>query len=390
MRDAALGFVAATFIVAALVAVAGFTPWYGKAFSAVWGLKGATATKMIEVSHHDWIIAALRSAALFAILWFLPRLKRSALVALLFVFVAADLLPVVHQLNPRMPARFFLEPPPAARQFPQDRKAFRIFHEADWYGQEKLAQKYFSTGDAVYWIVRNGIFPMTPAGNDLSMVMERDYDKTALLPTIDFVDSVWDIKRSGRTDWWQPVMAMSNAWYRGTYRPFEAEKKRVKGQMKTAQPVEFTETEHSPRYYFADQIVTIRDRHDFVRKLSDGSYSRKVAFVGMPSFVPAGGSVKRLRETANTATIEVESQGRGFLVMSVTPHKYWRITIDGKESPAVVTNIGYQGVVVPGGTHTVQMRYRNPLAANGGKVSITAIVLLLAAALRSDRRRQSA
>jgi hypothetical protein len=386
VRDAALGFVAATFIVAFLLAIAGFTPYYGKGFSMVWGYKGATANKMIEVSHHGWIIAAVRGAVLFAILWFLPRLKRSTVVALLFVFVAADLLPVVHQLNPRMPARFFLETPPVMRRFPTDRTAFRIFHEADWYGQEKPAQSYFSSGDAVYWIVRNGLFPMTPAGNDLNMVMERDYDKTALLPTIDFVDSVWDIKRSGRTDWWQPVMAMSNAWYRGTYRPFESEKKRVKGHLKNAEPIEYTETEHHPRYYFADQIVTTRDRRDFVKKLSDGSYSKRVAFVSMPSFVPAGGLVRRMEETANSATLEVEASGKAFLVMSVTPHKYWKITVDGKVAEAVVTNIGYQGIVVPAGRHTVVMRYRNPLAAHGAKVSVAAFVLLLAAGIRPRYR----
>jgi hypothetical protein len=386
VREAALGFVAATLIVTALLAIAGFTPYYASAFRSVWGVKGAFGNRLIEVSHHGWIIAAIRSAALFALLWFLPRMRRQLAVCLLFAFVAADLLPVVHQLNPRMPASFFTEAPPSARAFPKDRSAFRVFHEADWYGQEKPAQNYFSTGDAVYWIVRNGLFPMTPAGNRLAMVMERDYDKTALLPTIDFVESVWDIKRSGRTDWFQPVMAMSNAWYRARYRPFEAEKKRVKGQMKRAEAIDFLETHHYPRYYFADQIVTIRDRHDFVRKLTDGSYSERVAFVARPGFVPGSGVVSHVQETANAATLKVESRGTGFLVMSVTPHKYWRITIDGQPAESIVTNIGYQGVIIPSGSHTVAMRYRNPLIANSGKVSIAASALLLVAALLPRRR----
>ena len=72
------------------------------------------------------------------------------------------------------------------------------------------AEVQLSTGDAVYWVVRNGLLPMTPAGHDFSMVIERDYDKTALLPTVDLTESVWDLKRSGRTDWWKPFMAMSN------------------------------------------------------------------------------------------------------------------------------------------------------------------------------------
>lgn len=388
LRESAMGFVAATFIIAALLAIAGYTPWYGKGFVQVWGQK-EPAARIIAVSHMGWIAAAIRGAALFALLWFLPKLKRPAAMALLGVFVAADLLPVVHQLNPRMPARFFLDEPPAARKLPLDREPYRIFHEADWYGHEEPARKYFSTGDAVYWIVRNGLFPMTPAGQGLNMVIDRDYDKTALLPTIDFSESVWEIKASGRTDWWQPAMTMSNAWFRATYNPYEAERKRVKGQMKRAEPIRFLETEHSPRYYLADQIVTIQDRHDFVKKLSDGSYSRRVAFVSIPSFVPAGGVVRLDHETANTATIEVESHGRGFLVMSVTPHKYWRIAIDGGDVKPVVTNIGYQGVIVPPGRHRVAMRYRNPLVAGSVKVSVAVSVFLLGAAFWPRRRPRS-
>jgi hypothetical protein len=390
IRQAALGFIAATTLVAAVIAALGFTPWYGQAFRYVWGVKGASGNRMVDISFHGWLIAAARGAVLFALLWFLPRIKRPVFIGLLALFVLADLVPVVHQVNPRMPARFFTEQPTALRAFPKDRKPFRIFHEADWYGQEEPAKKYFSTGAAVYWIVRNGVFPMTPVAHDLSMVIERDYDKTALLPTLDFIDSVWDLKRSGRTDWWQPVMAMSNAWYRGTYKPYEPERKRVHGKMERAEAIQFLEVEHQPRYYFADQLVTINTRHDFVRYLTRNSYSRNVAFVQGASFVPARGVVHSWRETANTASLDVESiGGKGYLVMSVTPHKYWRITVDGVAAPAVITNVGYQGVAVPAGRHRVEMRYRNTVVATGVKISVAASLLLLGAVLLPRRRGSS-
>lgn len=386
VRDAAMGFVLATTVVAAAIAIAGFTPYYGEAFSKIWGISGASGKTMIRMSHHGWMIAVARGAILFALLWGMRRMKPRWWVAALAIFTVVDVFPVVHQLNPRMPAHFFTATPAAAKAFPANREPFRIFHEADWYGQEEMARKYFSTGDAVYWVVRNGLFPMTPVNHGLRMVIERDYDKTALIPSIDFVDSVWDVKRAGRTDWWEPFVAMSNAWYRAVYRPFAEEKKRVKGNLKAAQAMNFVELEHHPRYYFADQIVTIRDRKDFVKKLVDNSYSKRVAFVGTPAFVPARGTVHGYRETANTAVIDVESFGKGYLVMSVTPHKYWRVMIDGKPVTAVVTNIAYQGVVVPAGRHRVEMRYRNTLAAGGAKVSIAAAVLLLAGAFLPRRR----
>lgn len=386
VRDAVLGFVAATTVVAVVFAILGFTPYYHRLFSWVWGVKGALARHTVDMSHIDWMIAVARGVILFGILWFARRMSKRVLIAALGLFLVADVSPVVHEVNPRMPAHFFLQTPPAAKRFPANRDQYRIFHESDWYGQEETARKYFSTGDAVYWIVRNGVFPMTPAGYGLSMVIERDYDKTALLPTIDFTDSVWDIKRSGKTDWYAPVMAMSNAWYRAVYKPFEEEKKRVNGRMKKAEPMDFVEGEHHPRYYFADQLVTIADRKEFVRLLTRGSYSKKAAFVQGASFVPARGVVHRWSETANTASLDVESFGKGFLVMSVTPHKYWTITVDGAKTTAIRTNVGYQGIVVPPGRHRVEMRYRNTLAAGGAKISIAATVLLLGVALFARRR----
>ncbi len=388
IRDAALGFIAATTVVAVALAIFAFTPWYAKLFIKVWGLKGPkAAAKMVELSREGWVIAAIRGGVLFALLWSVRMLKRPLWLALMLAFVLADVLPVTHQVNPRMPAQFFLDEPLAARSLPQDRDQWRVFHEADWYGQEDMAKKYFSTGDAVYWIVRNGLFPMTPAGEGLQMVLERDYDKTALLPTIDLVDSVWDVKRSGRTDWWRPFVAMGNVRFRGEYKPFDAERKRVKKNMKKAVAIQYTDVGLHPRYYFADQLVTIRDRHDFVKKLSSGAYTDAVAFVQAPSFVPGPGVVHRWRETHNTTAIDVESRGRGFLVMSVTPNKYWTVTIDGRRVTPLVTNIGFQGVVVPDGKHRVEMRYRNTLAANGLRVSIAAIVMLIILAVVGNRAR---
>jgi uncharacterized membrane protein YfhO len=127
--------------------------------------------------------------------------------------------------------------------------------------------------------------------------------------------------------------------------------------------------------------VTIKDRADFVDKLVKGSYSSKVAFVTRPTFVPARGNVLRASETANHATIDVESFGNGYLVMSVTPHKYWAIKIDGHPVPAVVTNIAYQGISVTPGRHRVEMDYTNPLVKIGGAVSLIAATLLLLMAL---------
>jgi hypothetical protein len=379
IREAATGFVIATTIVAVVAAVLGFTPIYARTFMHIWGMtRSGGSLKMVTLSHHDWIVAAIRGGAAAAILLTARLRWQRAWMIVAGVLIAADLTYVTYELNPRMPRKFF-DPPPVASRFPPNRADFRVFHECDWYGSEETARKFFSTGNAVYWVVRNGLFPMTPAGSKIRTVIERDYDKTALLPTIELTDSVWDVKRSGREDWWEPFMSMSNAWYRGTYRDYEVERKRVNGDFKQAMPVQFIETTHWRRYYFADILVTIHNRQDFVNVLSKQSLSPRVAFIKYPNFVPAAGDVLNVRETANRATLDVDSRGKGFLVMSVTPHKYWRITLDGKPVPAIVANIGFQGVVVPAGRHRVEMTYRNDLVVVGLWISATTLALLVGA-----------
>jgi len=388
LREGAIGFTLAAFSVALVVAIVGFTPMFGRVMTRVWMLSGSNAKFIITTSAHDWIYATLRCGGALALLLTARTQRRSLWLAAAAIFVCADVLPIAEEVNPRFPRRFF-ESPPASSMLPKNRADYRVFHEADWYGQEEVARKYFSTGSSVYWVVRNGLFPMTPAGSRVRTVLERDYDKTALLPTIDLTDSVWDVKRSGRADWFVPFMAMSNAWFRGEYRDFEVEKKRNGGDFKKSLPINFTPSKHYPRYYFADQIVTIRDRNDFAKKLSSGSYSERVAFVAQPSFVPGNGVVRGVRETANHAVIDVDSEGQTFLVMSITPHKYWEISVDGRSVPAIVTNIGYQGIIVTPGHHRIEMDYSNPLIQIGGGVSAGAVLLLIAIGFVPPRRRRS-
>jgi hypothetical protein len=384
VREGAIGFAVAAAAVAATIAILAFTPLYERTFMNIWGLpRNPSSLHVVEISRMDWIIAAVRGILMTGLLLTVRLRWRRAWTVAAALIIAADLVYVSAELNPRMPRSFF-DPPPVASTFPPNRADFRIFHEADWYGSTEVARKFFSTGEAVYWVVRNGLFPMTPSGAKLRTVMERDYDKTLLLPTVDVTDSLWDVKRSGTANWLEPFMAMSNAWYRGEYTSFDAEIKRT-SDFKKSLPVRFRETTHWPRYYFADEIVTIRNRQDFVSKLSKENYSRAVAFVRRPSFVPSNGVVRRVVESANRATLDVESFGRGFLVMSVTPHKYWRITVDGAVVPAIITNVGYQGIIVPPGRHRVVMMYRNTLVPVSLAISVIAVIILVVLML-SDRR----
>ncbi|HSN68087.1 MAG TPA: YfhO family protein, partial [Thermoanaerobaculia bacterium] len=206
-----------------------------------------------------------------------------------------------------------------------------------------------------------------------------------LLPTVDLTDAMWKV-RDGGASWWRPqFMAMANAWYVTEYRPFEKERARVGGKLARAQALEYRKTGEPPRYYFADEVVRIRDRADFIAKLKAKRWSDRVAFVASRARTPAAGRVVSVVETANTARIDVVADGAAFLVMSVTPHKYWTATIDGAPALLETVNIGFQGVAVPEGTHRVEMRYENTLVNASAAVSAGAFLLLGAIAFAAKR-----
>jgi hypothetical protein len=379
--------VAAAIVCLITVSIAVFsqTDAYGSVFRRLWGQeKSPNAGFMIRMSRGDWLVAAGRTGAA-GLLMMLglaafrreDRLLRSGWAALTLTFLVVDLAPTCRNVLPRVP-RVFFTAPPLARTLDPDKRDYRIFHEADWYGTSQTARKFFGTGDAVYWIVRNGLFPMTPAAWGFRTVLERDYDKTHLHPTIDLTDALWKLKRAGAKHWREAAMEMSNARYYTEYRDFDQERKRVRGQYKLAQPVDMIRVPRNPRYYFADSIVTIASPEQFVQKLTKERFRPGVAFVSFPSFAPAPGKVLGKRERANAIELDVETSGRGFLVLTVTPHKYWRAWLNGKPAVLHRANLGYQGVILDAGRHRLTMRYRNPLVLVGMLISgLSAILLAL-------------
>jgi len=371
---------------AALALLLTFTPYGEPLFRRFFALETwRNYVPLVEPLRRSWTIAAVTGLALLILLRNVGRMRQPVWLGVLAALTLLELAPLSPELTPRMPSSYY-DPPPVLRHFPPDRDQYRLFHFATWGGKEKAARAYGSVGDELYWVRRNDMPPVIPATWGLRTVHEADYDLTGLLPTEDFTKASWELSKRNPRLWLDAVTAMSNIWFVGVHRTHEEGMRLAGGDLRKLEPVRWLEGKHHPRYYFADQVVTIRDEHDFVDKVASGRHSRTAAFIAAPSFSPARGVVHAWREWPNGARLEVEAAGPAFLVMSVTPHKYWRITIDGNDAPAAVTNVGYQGVAVPAGRHVVEMRYGNPLIAAGGAISLAA---LLALALFGVRRPQS-
>jgi hypothetical protein len=377
IRRAALGVAAAVSLIALGAAAGAALPAYESLLRRLYRIEPtANLYGMVALSQKEWLFAALRASLLFALVLTVMQLRRNVWLALFAAFVLLDLLPQVPELAPRFPRSFVETAPAVVQRLPPNHADYRVFLLNDWIRAAHQAPSLGPLDDVRYRILHNELPGQSATTYGIRTVIDGDLDASDLRAERDFFWSVSQLmQKEGRpAEWMDIVASMSNAWFIGVFRkPQEIAAMKLDATM---EPMRLLAGRHAPRYYFASEMVTIRDREAFVHALRTRRFRRQVAFVRQPAFAPAPGRVLAQSESANHARIDVETQGRAFLVMSVTPHKYWRITIDGTEAAAVVTNIGYQGVVVPPGRHVVEMRYRNPLVGVGAGVSAAALLAL--------------
>jgi hypothetical protein len=276
-----------------------------------------------------WITAVL-AAAWAVVLW-----RRWPPVAAL-VLLIADLAPFANEVAARLPRQFFT-PPPIVRALPP---GATLAHRGEWLVDDANRRRYEQT--AVIWLMRNGLRPLTPAAWGIRGVLEPDIDETFLLPTHDLMDA---FQRSGGAD---GVIALTGADYVADWRDFDAARRET-DDVSLMQPL-------------------------VVRRLPLGLRSGQTAV----DRYRTAARILAVRETPNSATVDVVAAASSPLVILVTRHKYWRVTIDGRDAAVRPANIAYQSVLVPAGRHRVEMRYRNPLIAWGALISAFVVVSLVA------------
>ena len=325
-----------------------------------------------------WLRTLLRGGAVLAVLWAMRKRPSPVWGVAIALVTLLDVHFLQRELNPTMPSRFF-DAPPVTSQLDPAKSSYRIFHTADWdwaYADPR-AEAWFGSDYGPWWFIRNGMMPRTPPQWGYRVAVDADYADVYLLPTADLIAAMRALKESQRSGWEPTLMAMSNAWYSSKFRTFADEEKRAGGDPEQMMPVDFVPAAlRNPRFYFADAAEQSGSVDMFVTKMLSKTWSPRVAFIESETFTPAGGVVRNVRETWNSARLEVESGGRALLVASITPHKYWQATIDGKPAQLQVANVGYQALEVPAGKHTIEMRYANPLAKVGMVISILAVLAI--------------
>lgn len=338
-----------------------------------------------------WLWIGARALALGAVAWALSRWNNAVWPQLAAIaFLLADLAHLRNQLAPAQPGEFF-DAPALARNVNAS-PAYRLFHAADWEWADNTprADQFMGDGTLNPWMIRNGLFPRTPAAWGIAIALEEDFDQTHLLATAALMQSIKDVRSRGQHSWADLFMPMANIAYRADFTAYDsaaaARPEKAKHEM---QPTVVSPVGPYPRYYLADQVVSISSREEFVDKLVRESWSARVAFVNGDAFAPAGGTVSVVRESAESALLDVEVGGRAFLCISISPHRYWRATVNGAERPLVVSNIGFQGLVLESGKHRVELRYENrwivpSLAISLIAIAAAAVVIIVGRRPRAD------
>lgn len=357
------------------------------------GIGGDDAlARIVADARADWMANSLRAAVVLGLCIAAARGRAGkAWVAIAITSAFVDLAVAGRAVAPSIDARFFDEPPAAAK-LGSDRNAYRIFPLADWYdtfGRSENGRKFSTTGQGTYWTVRNGLAPTLSASWGFRYSAEIDYDRTNLLPAKRFVETVWRVRNAvgGARD--STLMAMAGARYSTRFRDYATAASEGRG-VEALEPVAFESTGAGERYYFADRVIRVRDAAEMQRLMIAADPGPRAAFVEGPAPVTAApGKVISWKETARSIAIDADASGRSLLVLSVTPHRYWYATVDGNPAHVVTVNAGFSGVPLAPGRHRVVLEYRNRVLVVGAEISLVAILCLGTLAVLSRGRREA-
>ncbi|HMF55322.1 MAG TPA: YfhO family protein [Pyrinomonadaceae bacterium] len=155
-----------------------------------------------------------------------------------------------------------------------------------------------------------------------------------------------------------------------------------------------------PRAWLVGEAVAVDEEEALARIRGESQQSFDPAQTALlevaPENLPAlpGGTIspdasaKIVSYEPNRLAIETSAGTASVLVLSEINYPGWEATVDGQKAQIYSTNYLLRGVVLPKGSHRVEMRYTAPAARNGAIIST--MTLLLMCGLAFYVRRESA
>ena len=349
-------------VVAGAIAIVSLLPLYDQMFESLWGLGGVA----LEESKIGWRVTLVVAAICALLTSFHERRMWAAAAAVVLI---ADLAPRLNGLIARLPPSYY-EPPALARAL---RPGDRLFNFADW---QWLLEQPKVPSPLRPWFIRNALAPRSYATWGFHGVIDLDITRTDLLPTLDLTNTFWRLFASGEHERVALLLKLAGATH--SIEPLPLSQWVNRNDPEQMQPAVINRIRDAERYYFADQIVVTPNVEGFMSRMRERtSWSRRVAFVDSAAKGGAPGKIVSVRERTNSIALDVIADGDALLVIGVTPHKYWRVTLDGQRIQPHRANLGFQAVPMTKGRHRIEMKYRNDLIVACGIVSALTLAVLL-------------
>ncbi len=153
----------------------------------------------------------------------------------------------------------------------------------------------------------------------------------------------------------------------------------------------FETTAAMARAWSAHETFTIHNLNELGPHLNYPSldFNRTVLLLGDPPPLEncSGDQVRLLRHDVQHATLDVEMNCRGMVVLADGYSKDWVATIDGKSAPLYAAYAIVRGVVVDRGHHQIDMRYRPTSVYVGGTLTGVSLLSVWLIWLLSSRHR---
>ncbi|OLF17003.1 hypothetical protein BU204_13785 [Actinophytocola xanthii] len=146
------------------------------------------------------------------------------------------------------------------------------------------------------------------------------------------------------------------------------------------------------RIRWAPNEVTITDQQDRLAELTSGELPADTVVLSTGGEATDGqpAQVEVLEDGGDTIRVRVDAEGAGYLVVADNVQTDWVATVDGNPVDIVAADHAVGAVHVDGGEHEIELRYSPRGRTTGTWLSLTAVVLLIAAAIppRFWRRRR--
>ena len=121
-------------------------------------------------------------------------------------------------------------------------------------------------------------------------------------------------------------------------------------------------TEALPRYRWATEPLLVTDAAERLDLLAGGLRPEQVIVeeaIALPS-VPGTAEVRSVDESdPDRRRFEVVASGSGMLVIADAHLSGWRVRVNGRAGELVTADHAMMGVVLPAGTHTVELVYHS-------------------------------